>query len=91
MYTGYFIVDDEIHGPDGATGSFIQESKIVTQSERTPTYYLLDGLIESIRHIYGPAGYTHFYLQGRHLYGPGKRLPWINADQHQHHPEVFKA
>lgn len=80
MYTGYFLVDNEMHGPDGPTGLRIHDHKIVTLFERSSDYYLVEGLIDSIKHIYGPEGFTHFYLQGRHIYGPNKELPWVCID-----------
>ena len=42
-------------------------------------YYLLDSMVHDVRHIYGPDGYTKYYIQNGHIYGPDTKLPWLEG------------
>ena len=77
MYTGYYLKETAIIGPDGPTGSFVENKRVVTFNRRSSAYFISDGCIGSVDHICGPKGYSQFYIQEGHIYGPDRRLPWL--------------
>ncbi|MFC1766023.1 hypothetical protein ACFL6U_28590 [Planctomycetota bacterium] len=79
MYTGYSISNNRIWSPDGKTSFFFNSKHIYCFPKEYSGYYLTDGNCEGVEHVYGPQGYTKFYVQNNHIYGPDTLPPWENT------------
>ena len=78
MYTGYSIRQQKIY-KDGAKTQFELSGNHIHCIPDKPTgFCLAQSLTEGVKHIYGPSGYTKFYVKEGHIYGPGIHLPWFD-------------
>jgi hypothetical protein len=78
MYTGYRIRDNHIYNEEAKTSFTLDNNHICTRPDQPTGCYLTDSFSEEVKHIYGPAGYTKFYVQCEHIYGPSTHLPWFD-------------
>jgi len=79
MYTGHRIEDNQIYQEETKTQFGLNNDQIHSSPDQPTGYYLVDTLSHDVKHIYGPQGYTKFYVQDRHIYGPNTQLPWLAA------------
>lgn len=71
-YTGYYIVSNQVYGPEGFTENYMDDNNIYSK-EGFRGYYVQDN------YIYGPRGFTSYYLdQEGFIYGPSNRIPWLD-------------
>ncbi len=79
MYTGHRIIENQIYRQDTRTQYSLNDDHIHVSPDQPTGYYLMEGLSPEAKHIYGPDGYTKFYVQNGHIYGPSTQLPWLAA------------
>ncbi len=79
MYTGHRIEDDQIYQEETKTQFGLTNDQIHGSPDQPTGYYLAEALSHDVKHIYGPDGYTKFYVQDGHIYGPSTQLPWLTA------------
>lgn len=79
MYTGHQIRHNRIYKAKTKTLFDLNGNHIYCASGQPTGYYLEDGLSLDVKHIYGPDGYSKFYVQDGHIYGPNTCLPWENG------------
>jgi hypothetical protein len=79
MYTGHRINNDQIYQDETKTQFGVIDDRIQSPLNQPTGYYLLDGMVHDVRHIYGPDGYTKYYIQNGHIYGPDTELPWLEG------------
>lgn len=78
MYTGYSIRDDRIFKEEEET-QFCLSGKFICFFPDQPTgCCLVQSLSEGVQHIYGPNGYTKFYVDDGFIYGPNTLVPWFS-------------
>lgn len=79
MYTGHRIIENQIYRQDTRTQYSLNGDHIHASPDQSTGYYLMEGLSPEVKHIYGPDGYTKFYVQDGHIFGPGTQIPWLAA------------
>jgi hypothetical protein len=80
VYTGYCIRKNHIYNEERKTPFNLNGDHIHCHQDQPTGCYLTDSLLEEVKHIYGPSGYTKFYVQCEHIYGPSTHLPWSDSD-----------
>jgi hypothetical protein len=70
MYTGFYLQNSHIFGPEGYTGYYFAQEHIYGPNGYTEYYRSGD-------HIFGPTGYTQCFFCGDHIYGRKEELPWV--------------
>jgi hypothetical protein len=78
MYTGYLIHENRIYQEQMET-DFDLNGGYIHSPDQPTGYFLAEGLLHDVKHIYGPNGYTRFYVQDGHIYGPSQSLPWLEG------------
>ncbi len=81
MYTGYQIRQNQILKKTVKTQFGINDTHIQCPLGRPTGCYLVDSHLPDVKHIYGPDGYTKFYVQDEHIYGPNEHLPWFESHE----------
>ena len=79
MYTGYSIRNQRIYNDEDQTPFKLSGNRIHGFSDEPTGCCLAQSLSDGVKHIYGPSGYTKFYVKGGHIHGPSTRLPWLDA------------
>lgn len=77
MYTGYSIRDQKIYKDEDKTPFILSGNDIHGFSDKPTGCSLVKSLSAGVKHIYGPGGYTKFYVNEGHIYGPSTELPWF--------------
>jgi hypothetical protein len=80
VYTGYRIRNNHIYNEENETPFSLNDDHIHCRRNQPTGCYLADSLSDEVKHIYGPNGYTKFYVQCEHIYGPNTHLPWFDSD-----------
>ncbi len=76
MYTGHRIIENQIYQQETRTQFSLNNDQIHFSPDQPSGYYLIE---TDVKHVYGPDGYTKFYVQDGHIYGPSTQLPWLAA------------
>ena len=79
MYTGHRIIENLIYQQGTRTQFSLNNDQILVSPDQPSGYYLMKSLLPDVNHIYGPDGYTKFYVQDGHIFGPGIQIPWLAA------------
>ena len=79
MYTGYSIRHQTIYKDEVKTQFKLSGNHIHCISDEPTGCCLAQSLTDGVKHIYGPNGYTKFYVKEGHIYGPRTHLPWFDA------------
>ncbi len=77
MYTGYSIRNHMIYKDAGKTQFKLSGDHIRCSPDKPTGCCLVKSLSDGVRHIYGPEGYTKFYVNEGYIYGPSTHLPWF--------------
>ena len=72
MYTGYYIQDNYIYGPQDSGRFYIQDGYI-WGPRNGGRFYIQD------KYIWGPVDGGRFYIEDGYIYGPSKDLPWMRV------------
>ena len=79
MYTGHRIMGNQIYQKETRTQFCLNNDHIHASPDQPSGYHLVESLLPDVKHIYGPDGYTKFYVQDGHIFGPSTVLPWLAA------------
>jgi hypothetical protein len=79
MYTGYSIRNQKIYKDEGKTPFKLSGNYIHGFLGKSTGCCLAKSLSEGVKHIYGPGGYTKFYVNEGYIYGPSTHLPWFDS------------
>ena len=73
MYTGYWVHNDVIYGPEYSQ-EFVIENGFICGPVNSGKYYVQDNF------IHGPECKGAFRIaENGHIYGPDKNVPWLKG------------